>query len=455
MTGMPLKIFFSGIGGSGVSAIANFMADKGCIIVGSDRSFDHNPRHPLCACLKRKGIRIVRQDGKGIDGSFDFAVFSTAVEPDQQEFVRAKALGIPMKTRPEYLAEIVKQYKTVAVAGTSGKSTTSGMLAFLMDGLGLHPNFIGGGRVRQFKTALNPGNSLSGVSDILVIEACESDGSIVQYKPWQSIILNLALDHFTVDQTAKLFKDLVKNTANGVYVNADDDNLKGVAGNTAVTFSIDSPSDFRPDILSHRPFGTEFSLRGITFRLSLPGKHNLYNALACLTVLTEMNIPLADIAEVMGEFNGIERRFDVHFNNGSVLVIDDYAHSPHKISALIQTMKTIKDRLHFIFQPHGFGPTRLMKDEYIEVFRRNLRDSDRLILLPIFYAGGTANRDISSEELAEQIRKGGKSVEVVEGRETILEHLDRKGSYVVFGARDETLADLAEDIARQLAKLNE
>ena len=158
----PLKIFFSGIGGSGVSAIASFMADKGHIVVGSDRSFDGNPAHPLYQILKSKNIAIVPQNGSGLDSSFDFAVFSTAVEADQPEVIKARRIGVPIHTRPEYLAKIVTEFKTIAVAGTSGKSTTAGMLAFLMQRLGMRPNFIGGGRVKQFKTEHNAGNAITG-----------------------------------------------------------------------------------------------------------------------------------------------------------------------------------------------------------------------------------------------------------------------------------------------------
>src|SRR5208283_1047202 len=184
----PLKIFFSGIGGSGVSAIASFMADKGHIVVGSDRSFDGNPAHPLYQILKSKNIAIVPQDGLGLDSSYDLAVFSTAVEPDQPEVLKARHLGIPVATRPEYLAKIVTEFKTIAVAGTSGKSTTAGLLAFLMQRLGMQPNFIGGGRVKQLRTEHNAGNAITGDSELLVIEACESDGTIVNYKPEYSII---------------------------------------------------------------------------------------------------------------------------------------------------------------------------------------------------------------------------------------------------------------------------
>jgi UDP-N-acetylmuramate--alanine ligase len=461
MNSKQLKIFFSGIGGSGISAIAGFMADNGHLIFGSDRAFDNNPNHPLYGLLTAKGITIVPQDGYGVDESFDFAVFSTAIEHNQPELLRAKIIRLPVKTRPEYLAEIVLNFKTIAVAGTSGKSTTSGMLAFLMERLGLKPNFIGGGRVKQFKTNSNSGNSITGNSDLLVIEACESDGTIVNYRPAHSIILNLDFDHHTIDETAKMFEKFINNTMGKVIVNADDDNLRSAfdvgtvdrsqkSEEKIITFSIDGPSHYKAENIIYKPFSADFSLSSAKFSLSIPGKYNLYNALSCIAMLSEMGIPLNDIADVLPEFNGIERRFDIHLNNGKNLVIDDYAHNPHKISSLMQTMKNIKEKICYIFQPHGFAPTLMMKNEYIEAFIENLRNSDHLILLPIFYAGGTINKDISSHDLAKEIISKGKSVEVVNNRKTILDKLSEWDNYVILGARDETLSDFAKDIAKKL-----
>jgi UDP-N-acetylmuramate--alanine ligase len=452
MTVKPLRIFFSGIGGSGMSAIAYFMTEKGNIVSGSDRSFEKNPDHPAYKSLKSKGIKIVPQDGSGIDKSLDLAVFSTAVESDQPEVIKAKALGIPIKTRPEYLAEIVLKFRTIVVAGTSGKSTTSGMLAFLMNRLGLKPNFIGGGRVRQFKTSTNPGNSITGDSDLLVVEACESDGTIINYKPLHSIILNLELDHHTVDKTAVMFEKLKENTSGKIFINADDSNLKKIDTGDAVAFSIDKPSEYRAEKIAYKQFSTDFLLNGIRFCLSIPGKFNLYNALSCIAVLSEMGIPLKDISGVLHEFKGIDRRFDVHLNDGKRLVIDDYAHNPHKIISLMQTMRNIGQSICYIFQPHGFAPTRMMKNEYIEAFSKNLRDSDYLILLPIFYAGGTVSKDISSNDIADGIKKQGKNVEVVNDRKAVLKRLNEWDNYVVFGARDETLSDFARDIANLIGK---
>jgi UDP-N-acetylmuramate--alanine ligase len=447
----PKKIFFSGIGGSGMSAIACFMADKGHAVSGSDRTFDADHNDPLRKALIAKGIRIVPQDGSGIENGLDFAVFSTAVEPTMPECAEAKKLGIPIKSRPEYLTEITSSYRTIAVTGTSGKSTASGMLAFLMTRLGLSPNFIGGGRVKQFRTPFNPGNCITGESDTLVIEACESDGTIVNYRPEHSIILNLAFDHNPIEKTAGMFTTLMNNTLSKILFNVDDENLKTIKRDEIITYSIHNPSDFRADNIRYNSFSTLFTLNGTEFRLPLPGPHNLYNAMACIAMLAELGTALDTIASVLHEFRGIDRRFDVHMNEGGYLVIDDYAHNPHKISSLMGTMRQFREKICYIFQPHGFGPTRMMRREYVETFMHNLRDSDHLVLLPIFYAGGEVQKDISSNDLAEEIRAGGKSVEVAEKRSDFINRPGEYKTYVVFGARDESLSSFAGEIAGSLS----
>jgi UDP-N-acetylmuramate--alanine ligase len=444
------KIFFSGIAGSGVSAIAGFMADKGNIIVGSDRAFDLDPSNPLKKVLLSRGISIVPQDGSGIDSTFDFAVFSTAVEDDKPEVIRARELGIPAKTRPQYLAEITSLFKTIAVSGTSGKSTTSGLLAFLMERLGLKPNFIGGGRVKQFKSDDHPGNSLTGISDTLVIEACESDGSIINYRPQHTIILNLSLDHHSIDETAGMFKVLASNTQDKIIINGDDRNLEAISKEHPLTFSIHNKSDYRAENITMLSFSSEFTVLKTRFNLPLPGEHNIYNALSCIAFLSEIGVSLDNIASVMPEFKGIDRRFDIHMSKGRAFVIDDYAHNPHKIGHMMKTVKQLSDKICFIFQPHGFGPTRMMKKEYIDTFVDNLRDSDHLVLLPIFYSGGTASKDISSEDLSDEIVARGKSSEAIQKRESVLRKVNEFTSFVIFGARDETLSDFAEKIAEVL-----
>ncbi len=443
-------LFFAGIGGSGVSALARFMSERGHTVSGSDRAFSAYPGHPACNALRANGITLYPPDGSGITADLDSLIYSTAVEPDQPDLVKARKLGIQLISRPEYLARLSSEFRTIAVAGTSGKSTTSGMLSFLMQRLDRAPNFLGGGRVKQFRTAGNPGNSLSGESDLLVIEACESDGSIVNYHPQYTLLLNLDLDHHSVKKTSALFEILIQNTTATVIINRDDRNLSRLFREQFRSFSIDEPSDYRADNVRLEPLRSEFSVRGVCYLLSLPGIYNVYNSLACIAYLTEIGIPPDAIASVLPEFNGIERRFDIHRNDGQFLVIDDYAHNPHKIASMMSATQAVKPAICYIFQPHGFGPTRMMKNEYITAFAEHLRSADHLILLPIFYAGGTAHRDISSEDIAAGVRAEGKSAEALAEREQLFWKMDAWKNFVVFGARDESLSLLAETIARKL-----
>ncbi len=445
-----MKIFFSGIGGSGVSAIAGFVAGKGHQTAGSDRLFDLYPEHQVCRKLKEKGIAIFPQDGSGIDESTALAVFSTAVEKDNPDFKRAEELGTTVRSRPQYLAEIVSEFSTVAVAGTSGKSTVAGMLAYLMERLGLGPNFIGGGRVKQFRAAGNPGNFLTGPSNALVVEACESDGTLVDYMPYCSIILNLDLDHHSIEETGRMFERLAQNTSAIVVTGGDDLNLSGCGITNAVRFSVRTASAYRATDIEHHRLSTTFSLNARRFEVSMPGIHNLYNALACIALLSELGIAQEKIAELLPGFTGIERRFDVRLNDGKYLVVDDYAHNPHKIFSLMRTMQTLGEKVCYIFQPHGYGPTRLMKDGYIKTFSELLRPSDDLFLLPIYYAGGTAAKDISSLDIVEGVKASGRSASVLEERGEIFGMLGRWDSHVVFGARDDTLSDYAGEIAVRL-----
>lgn len=444
------SLYFSGIGGSGLSAIARFMAARGNRVSGSDRAFDKNPNHPALDALRRCGITLYPQDGRGVTPQTDLLVFSTAVEPDQPELIKARELNIPAMTRPDYLAALSNDFRTLAVAGTSGKSTTSGMLAFLMERLGMHPNFIGGGRVKQFRTADNPGNSLSGDSDFLVIEACESDGSIVHYRPEHTILLNLDLDHHTISETASLFRRVLDNTRGRCILNADDPHLAPFRSGAAATFSLDAPSDYRAENLVLQPLESSFTVRDVPFRLSLPGRYNVMNAVACIALLCEIGIQPDAVAEVLPAFTGIERRFDIHINTAAHLVVDDYAHNPHKIASMMQAMQLVRPSLCYLFQPHGYGPTRMMKEEYIAAFAANLRSSDHLILLPIYYAGGTAQRDISSDDLARGVSAKGKSAESVATREEVLERSAEWKNYIVFGARDESLSTFAASIAEKI-----
>jgi UDP-N-acetylmuramate--alanine ligase len=170
---------------------------------------------------------------------------------------------------------------------------------------------------------------------------------------------------------------------------------------------------------------------------------------ACIATLAEWGIPLKDCVAPLKSFRGVDRRFDVYLNEGTGFVMDDYAHNPHKIASMMQMAQKIRPGITYIFQPHGFAPTRMMKKEYIEAFTVNLRKTDRVIFLPIFYVGGTVAKDISSDVLAEGVRAGGLAATATT-REEVLANARTGDSYVVFGARDESLAAFAQQLAKKV-----
>lgn len=441
-----MNVHFSGIGGSGVSAIAGFMAKQGHRVSGSDRAFESHPSHPARIALLALGVTLYPQDGSAITAELDMLVTSTAVEADNPELVKAHALGIPVLTRPEHLCELVAQHQTIAVSGTSGKSTTSGLLAYAMRHLGLEPNFIGGGRVARFRDETHAGNFITGSSNTLVIEACESDGSIIHYQPRHTIVLNLDLDHHGIEETSAMFSALIAHTSGLVVINADDARLTPVTPKEAIGFSINATSKYQARDIALGPFGSEFTVGGQRYRLGIPGSYNILNALSAIALLCELGHSAAAIAGALAGFTGIGRRFEIHLNDGRHLVLDDYAHNPHKIAALMEAARRACKSVCYIFQPHGYAPTRLMKQGYIETFAHGLRPQDHLLLLPIFYAGGTVARDISSDDLAAGIP----GAELVPSRDELINMTGKWDGYIVMGARDETLSDLAARIAVKL-----
>jgi UDP-N-acetylmuramate--alanine ligase len=264
--------------------------------------------------------------------------------------------------------------------------------------------------------------------------------------PEHAIILNLALDHHDIETTASMFRRLSANTPGTKLINADDAALTAKLPKAGRTFSLDAPSNYRATEIALEDFGSRFRLGNLHFSIAIPGKHNVSNAVAALAMLSELGAGLQDAATHLPDFNGISRRFEI-IRNDNHLVIDDYAHNPHKIAALMTTVSRIRKKICYVFQPHGFGPVRLMKDEYIEVFREGLRNSDMLVLLPIYYAGGNVAMDVSSEDISGPVNKGGGHAITIEKREELFDIVQKYEACVVFGARDYTLNNLAYTLA--------
>jgi UDP-N-acetylmuramate--alanine ligase len=447
------RFHYAGLGGSGMSAIAQFQAMTGGRVSGSDRAFDNGERGALRAQFEALGIAVFAQDGSGVGDDCAALVVSTAVEEQVPDFAAAKANNIPIVHRSEMLAHFVAHTRSIAVTGTSGKSTVTGMIFEILRGADRAPSVITGGDLPLLQAEDLPGNAFAGNSDLLVVEADESDGSLVRYSPAVGVILNLQRDHKEMDEVAAMFATLRARTRDTLVV-GDDDNLDPFAGD-ALRFGLTGKADVRGQDVALGAESSRFRVEDTTFELPVPGAHNVANALAAIAAAQAVGVPLTEMAEPLSHFSGIGRRFQTVGTAGGIEVIDDFAHNAEKIAAAIRTAKLRGSRVLAIYQPHGYGPTRFLRQDFIRTFSSELAAEDRMWMLEVFYAGGTATRDFSASDIVAEIKERGTNAAFAPSREWLLDRIAkdaRQGDVVlVMGARDPSLTAFARDIVGRLA----
>ena len=448
----PWRFHYAGLAGSGMSALAQFQAMMGGRVSGSDRAFDRGERAELRTQLERLGIEIMRQDGSGVTDDCAALIVSTAVEEKVADFATARAKNIPVVHRSELLAHFVASYRTVAVSGTSGKSTVTAMVFEILESAGRDPSVITGGDLRLLQARGLPGNAFAGGSDLLVVEADESDGSLVRYAPAVGVILNLQRDHKEMGEVAAMFAVLRARSREALVV-GEDENLDGLAGG-ALRFGFGPRADIRGTNVELIPSGSSFTVDDVAFALPVPGRHNVANALAAIAAARTLDVPLADMVAPLASFQGVGRRFQTVGAARGVTVIDDFAHNADKIAAALATAKLNASRVLAVYQPHGYGPTRFLRRDFVDTFTRELRPGDRLWMLEVFYAGGTASRDFSAADIVEEIAENGVKAEFAPSRGWLaarIAEMARAGDMVlVMGARDPSLTDFAREIVAEL-----
>ena len=448
----PWRFHYAGLAGSGMSALAQFQAMMGGRVSGSDRAFDRGERAELRTQLERLGIEIMRQDGSGVTDDCAALIVSTAVEEKVADFAAARAKNIPVVHRSELLAHFVASYRTVAVSGTSGKSTVTAMVFEILESAGRDPSVITGGDLRLLQARGLPGNAFAGGSDLLVVEADESDGSLVRYAPAVGVILNLQRDHKEMGEVAAMFAVLRARSREALVV-GEDENLDGLAGG-ALRFGFGPRADIRGTNVELIPSGSSFTVDDVAFALPVPGRHNVANALAAIAAARTLDVPLADMVAPLASFQGVGRRFQTVGAARGVTVIDDFAHNADKIAAALATAKLNASRVLAVYQPHGYGPTRFLRRDFVDTFTRELRPGDRLWMLEVFYAGGTASRDFSAADIVEEIAENGVKAEFAPSRAWLAARIAeeaRAGDVVlVMGARDPSLTDFAREIVAEL-----
>ena len=442
------RFHYAGLGGSGMSALAQFQVMTGGRANGSDRAFDRGERAELRAQLERLGIAVMPQDGSGVTDDCAALVVSTAVEEEVPDFAAARAKGIPIVHRSELLAHFVASRRTVAVSGTSGKSTVTAMIFEILAGAGRDPSVITGGDLRLLEARGLAGNAWAGGSDLLVIEADESDGTLVRYAPAVGVILNLQRDHKEMDEVEAMLAVLRARSREALVV-GEEENLDALAGG-ALRFGFGPRADIRGDDVELFALGSSFSVNGVGFTLPVPGRHNVADALAAIAACRTLDVPLEDMVAPLSRFEGVGRRFQTVGVARGVAVIDDFAHNADKIAAALATAKLRAGRVLAVYQPHGYGPTRFLRGDFVATFARELRRDDRLFMLEVFYAGGTAARDFSAAEIVAEVAEKGAGATFAPSRDWLVARLAeeaRPGDLVlVMGARDPTLTGLAREI---------
>ncbi|MDB5696103.1 MAG: UDP-N-acetylmuramate--alanine ligase [Sphingomonas bacterium] len=451
------RYFFVGIGGSGMMPLAMILAGRGALVEGSDRSLDAGRVPAKFDALRTLGIGLHPQDGSGVVSADQIVVASAAVEDSVPDMVAAARVGASRMTRAALLAELFNaSEQPIGVAGTSGKSTVTGMIGWILHACGDDPTVMNGAVMSNFATPDAPfASALVGGGSPFVSEVDESDGSIALFDPDIAVLNNVSRDHKELDELRDLFGAFIAK-AGWAVVNNDDREARALIDTVGpeflTTFALQADAHLTATDIREEPFAISFELvdEGESVgrvRLQVPGLHSVYNALAALAACAAAGVPIAEAAVAIAGFRGLSRRFELIGTTNDIAVIDDFGHNPDKIAATLATLRAFPGRLLLLFQPHGYGPLKQLRHELAEAFASGMAEGDVLALPDPVYFGGTVAREVGSDALAGDIAALGRDARHLADREeaaSMLVALARPGDrIVVMGARDDTLGQLA------------
>ena len=437
--------------------LACLMKARGHAVQGSDRAFDQGKKQEIAAELSRLGIELAPQDGRAITAAIDRFVYSAAVEADTPELRAARALGLECLPRPQLLAEVVNTANPgVAISGTSGKSTVVGMLGWLLREGGIKATVLGGA---DFVAEGSGGCFVAGPAEgPAVAEACESDGTLVGYRPTIGLIHNVSRDHDELSALRPQFTAFARNCGK-LLVGADCPEAAALGQRfKAATYGVSQDADARLRVTSVGPRRGRGVLRhagrDLTLDIPQPGLHNLENATAAALVALEIGLDAEAVVTLLARFPGVARRFElVGTTARDIHVVDDYAHNAEKLRAAITTAQAGSARVVAVFQPHGFGPARFLRGELREMMPTLLRPQDRFCYAEIFYAGGTVAKDISSRILADDLPAAlncGYARDHEAARQWVVSEARPGDTVLIMGARDPDLPRLARAVLSSL-----
>ncbi|AMO72108.1 glutamate ligase domain-containing protein [Sphingorhabdus sp. M41] len=456
--------YFCGIGGSGMLPLAMIVKAAGAQVAGSDRALDQGRLADKFQWLQNHGIKLFQQDGSGLTDGSQILIASAAIEETVPDVARAVALGCKRMTRAELLADHFNAApRSIAVGGTSGKSTVTGMIGWILTQANRDPTIMNGAVMKNFVADDAPfASSRVGTGGLMVSEVDESDGSIALFDPEIAVLNNVSLDHKSLEELRILFGDFV-GKAQHVIWNHDDEESRGLVAarrlSKTCSFGFSEGADYRALAVEEESLGSNFLIRsaGSDYRVSLqvPGRHNIANALAAIAASCAIGVSVETAISAMGSFQGLARRFDIVGTVNDITVIDDFGHNPDKIAATLKTLKAFPGRVIAFFQPHGFGPIQKMGAELAAVFLENLSDDDRVILCDPVYFGGTVDRSLGSDSIVDAISAAGGNAEHIADRrecgDRMVELAEPGDRIVIMGARDDTLHIFAQNILAGIA----
>ena len=423
-----------GIGGVGMSALAQALLDRGFAVSGADRQITTVGAPlptPVLRALAAQGVSLFPDDGSGVDAATSRIIVSTAIEDTNPGLRKAQAAGIPVVHRAAALAEVLSDRKLVAVAGTCGKSTVTAILAHLLVECGFDPPVVNGAQIVGWDAhGARVGSVRRGAGEYAVAEVDESDKSLTAFKPYAAIITNASADHYSKEEMDAVFDAFIHDVPGPV--------IDGRVGDEAAGRRF--------------PQGLEEAIESFP----LPGAHNRANARLALAMACALGAEPAQAAAALATFPGVERRLQrvgfLPHGDREVVVYDDYAHNPEKLRAMWTTLAEAYPRgVAAVWRPHGYGPLRKMLEPLAAMFRDVMRPQDALVLLPVYDAGGTADRSVNADALAALLGDAPGAVKLVSNLEEAEEYLraraDAFGAIVTAGARDPGLPVLARRLA--------
>lgn len=457
--------FFCGIGGIGMMPLALLTHAMGFTVHGSDRSRDQGRTPEKYAELERLGIKLFPQDGSGVDASTGAVIVSSAVEENVPDYVAAKNAHVPVLLRAELLTRFFNRTQSrIAVAGTSGKSTTTGMIGWILSAAGKDPTIFSGAIMKNFVRPDFPlASAIKGAGQIFVGETDESDGSIALWNPTIAVLNNIQPEHLPIEKLRTLFGDFVQKAAQ-VVTNLDNSETAALlptlkTSKSVLTFSLkDNTADFFASDIVHTQHGVDFNLHtgGTTYpvKLQVPGEHNVANALSALAATSQL-VSTAEAVRYLATFTGMKRRLEVIGTANGITVLDDISQNPVNIMSNMRALHMHPGRLLLLFQPHGYGVNNRDREWFIDGLTQALRPDDILYMTDPLYLGGTVNPKYrTSDVVTDPIRANGRNAVYRPTRDECLTELlkvvqpgDR---IVVMGARDDSLHQFAHGILSTL-----